>query len=129
MSFLFSIIFPYLLFGHFIADFVFQSRKMAINKSSSIFWLSYHVIVYTIVLGFIVSPFFIWYYNADVFLQKLIIFMLVNGVLHWITDFFSSKLSSYFYEKSQKMFWTVVGFDQWIHNTCISLTFYYSFWW
>jgi hypothetical protein len=95
---------------HFTADFIFQSRKMAENKSRSLFFLSYHCLEYTtflLVLG--------WRYAA------------VNGIAHFITDFVTSKLTTKFYlAKNNKMFFITIGFDQAVHMTCLIYTLRYA---
>jgi hypothetical protein len=107
-----------ILFVHFIMDFIAQTDDMALNKSKSIKWLSIHVGVYII-------PFWIafgWKYG------------LVNFLLHWITDFVSSKLTTKYYlemeyakahrlhSSSRQKFWIVIGADQFIHAACLILT-------
>ena len=38
----------FVLFNHGVADFLLQNKNMALNKSSSNYWLSIHVFYYTI---------------------------------------------------------------------------------
>lgn len=92
---------------HFVADFILQTDKMATNKSTSEKWLAIHVAVYTI-------PFFWfgWY------------FAVMNGVAHYITDYFSSKASSYMWKKKEvHWFFVIVGFDQAIHISTLLITY------
>lgn len=92
-----------LLFTHWIADFELQSDQMAKNKSKSIKWLSLHVLVYTLV-------FMLWGVQ----------FALISGALHWITDFFTSKITSYLYRMDDiHNFFVVIGFDQLVHMICL----------
>lgn len=94
------------LLVHWIADFVLQTDKQAKGKSTSIYWLSKHLAVYTACL----LPFG-WKYA------------LLNGSAHWVVDFFSSKASSYFYKKGQvHNFFVVVGFDQFLHVAILIYT-------
>lgn len=94
---------------HFLADFVFQSNKMAQNKSSSNFWLGAHVLVYTLFM-FPIG----------------IIFAIVNGILHFTTDYFTSRLSKRMWnEKKVHEFFVVIGFDQMVHMISLVLTYYF----
>ena len=91
---------------------------MGNNKSSSIKWLSIHVLIYTLILLVGVSPLLI---EHKTFIIKWVI---VNGILHWITDFFTSKISKYFYLKNDLYhFWVIIGLDQLLHAITLMSTF------
>ena len=88
-----------LVWMHWFGDFACQINKMAINKGSSIKWLTLHVSVYTLPLFW-----FGWQ------------FALINFVLHWMTDFVTSKVSGHFNKiGNQRLFFATIGFDQAIH--------------
>jgi len=96
-----------LIWVHIIADFFMQTRKMATNKSKSNKWLFTHVCVYTI-------PFL--YFGVK--------FALLNLVLHFITDFISSRITSHFWSKQNGYaFFGTIGIDQGIHITCLIKTY------
>jgi predicted membrane-bound spermidine synthase len=105
-------------FLHWVADFVLQTSWMSQNKSTSIKALGAHIATYfaAITIGlFIVSTF------LDV--ENILQFTVLNALLHFVTDFFSSKGSSYFYKRNQlQRFFIVVGFDQFIHLATFLLT-------
>lgn len=92
---------------HLLSDFFLQSDWMAKNKSSNNQILTLHVATYSLPFWFV----FGWKYA------------LVNGILHWWTDFFSSRATTYLYKKNEiHWFFCVVGVDQAIHLTCLLLT-------
>jgi len=92
---------------HAIGDFIFQTRWMAINKSSSHLALGIHSAVYMIPL-FVIS----WQ------------FALINGILHYPIDYMSSQLTTHYYQKeNENMFFNVIGVDQAIHFTILLLTY------
>ena len=96
-----------LLTMHWVSDFILQSDQMAKNKSSSLKWLAIHVAVYII-------PFFLFGW----------VFALVNGVLHFAIDFFTSKLNKYLWDRQRvHWFFVGVGFDQLLHAICLLVTF------
>ncbi len=104
-----------LLLTHFIADFILQSDAMAKGKSKSIKMLTYHVIVYSLVLFAVFASFPI---------NNAIIFAFVNGLLHWITDFFTSRINSYLWNKGDvHNFFVGIGADQLIHYICLVGTY------
>lgn len=91
---------------HWMADFIFQTDKMAINKSTSIRWLSSHVLAY-----------------SAFFLPFGIKFALINGAAHFVTDFCTSRATSYLWKKGDRHnFFVVIGFDQALHLTILLLT-------
>lgn len=112
---------------HFIADFLCQTRTMARNKSTSIKWLSIHVLVYTFVMAlafFVVGEFKGINYNATLLLG--LYYIVINGAAHWLTDFVTSKISGYFYKKGNEWaFFGIIGLDQLIHAATLLLTYHY----
>ena len=97
---------------HWLSDFFLQNDQMAQNKSTSNKWLSIHIAVYMV--PFMV--FFGWKYA------------LLNGALHWITDWCSSRGAKYFWEKGDvHNFFVVVGADQAVHYLCLILTYVWLF--
>lgn len=94
---------------HWVFDFIVQTHHQATNKSHSIKQLSLHILTYS-------SP----------FLMFGLPFLVVNSVLHWITDFFTSKISSsYFKAGDYRRGFMIVGFDQLMHFLALSLSFYF----
>lgn len=100
-------VFLLLVWLHLFADFFLQTDKMATSKSGSPKWLSIHVGVYTLLFLVLLG----WQ------------FALINAALHWITDFCSSKATSYLWKKNERhWFFAVIGVDQAVHMTCMLLT-------
>lgn len=109
--------FLYLLGWHWFADFVCQTRWQAENKSKNNVALLRHVMVYTWILFFATA----WGFGVTG--STFLWFTLVNGALHFITDYFTSRVSSHFYKKADwHSFFAVIGFDQLIHQTTFAVT-------
>lgn len=104
----------YLLLVHFVADFVFQHRWMAENKSHNQFALLLHILTYGTVLttG-------LYYVIPDVVpLSTFIMFIAFNVIAHYATDAITSKITSFLWGKKQTyLFFCTIGVDQLIH-TC-----------
>jgi len=125
-----------LIWVHFVADFVCQTDKMGVNKSSSLLWLFAHIFSYTFAV-FSCVLFFVLYnskihdinFNYDIGL--VLFFSLFNGLTHLIIDFVSSKLTKYLYQNNKRHdFFVVIGFDQALHLSILMfswlwLTTYY----
>ena len=95
-----------LVWLHFIADFILQTDKMAINKSKDERFLFYHSIVYGL-------P----------FLFFGIAFTIVNIVLHMVVDSITSQITSILYKQNKRhWFFVTIGADQAIHITILLLT-------
>lgn len=111
-----------LLTVHWFADFVLQTHWQATNKSKRNDALLAHVVTYTAVLGFastavaiILRP------GSGLFVP--VMFTLGNGVLHFATDYVTSRASSKLYAKQDwHNFFVVIGFDQLIHQTTLAIT-------
>ncbi len=95
-----------LIWLHFVADFFLQTPNMSLKKSKNIWFLLYHIIIYSI-------PFLI-------FLPFK--FVLVNSLSHFLVDFITSKSTHYLYEKKKyHWFFVVIGFDQALHLSILYL--------
>ena len=96
----------YILFSHWVADFIFQTDKMAQNKSTSWPWLSSHVLTYSV---------FMLPYGP--------IYALVNGAAHFVTDAITSRVTSYLWRQEKRHdFFVVIGFDQLLHIVVLIAT-------
>lgn len=88
---------------HFVADFMLQNDKMAVNKSTNNKWLGIHCLVYSV-------PFLLFGWQ----------FALINGISHFIIDFCTSRGTSYLWKHEQRhWFFTLIGFDQALHLTVL----------
>ncbi len=109
-----------ILYAHWISDFLLQSDEVAIQKSSSLWALLYHVTIYSISMVVLLT----------VFLQmppeKVVFFCYLNGVIHLFIDFMTSKLNSLLWKLEERhWFFSMIGFDQFAHVTVLLLTFSY----
>jgi len=114
----------FILLIHFLADFGLQTHEQAKNKSSNNLYLFYHVAVYS---G-------IWYIallghphteNDGAFIS---LFVLITSILHFCTDYVTSRISKKFFEKQDyHNGFVVVGFDQLLHYIQLFSTWYILF--
>jgi len=112
-----------ILFLHFIADFVLQSQWMALNKCKNDLALSLHVLVYTFGLG--VGGFIL---ITGALTESFFAWIFINGILHLIVDYITSKITSILWKLENKhWFFTVIGLDQFIHYFCLFGTFVLCF--
>ena len=111
----------YVLCIHFIADFIFQSERVAKGKSTSKAILFEHVLTYGIVFFMLNLPLAMVYP-----LGVLGAVIWVNIGLHLGVDWVTSKIvRSYFMKDDTHMAFVFIGLDQLIHTLFIVLTFAY----
>lgn len=93
----------FILFFHWLTDFVLQTDKMALNKSKSLKWLGLHSITYGL-------PWIIFGWKISLFLT----------CSHFVIDFVTSRITSYLWQKGDRHnFFVIIGLDQFIHITSI----------
>ena len=91
---------------HFIADFLLQSRAIATGKSTYNSYLAAHVALYSM-------PFLLFGWK----------FAVITYVTHFCTDWLTSRGTTYFYKREKYYeFFALIGFDQAIHLTTLILT-------
>lgn len=111
-----------IIFIHWIADFILQTHEMAINKSKSNYWLTQHVKSY--MFGLLLITYMIIHFGGT--LHGAFFWWILNGALHWITDYFTSRWTSKLYASGNfHNFFVVIGFDQFIHYLCLFTTYAY----
>ncbi len=99
-----------LLTLHFIADFIMQSDYVARNKSKSNLVLLKHVTIYALPFMLLISP----------------LYGTVNGVLHFIVDYFTSRLTGRLWGAGKvHWFFVTIGFDQLLHALILIWTYYW----
>jgi hypothetical protein len=95
---------------HTAADFFAQTDSMAKGKSSSNEILTKHVLLY-----------------SAFFLPFGLTFAAGTFVLHWCTDYVSSRLTTYYWGKENRhAFFCVIGVDQAIHIISLVVVYYYT---
>lgn len=117
-------IISFILLSHLLSDFALQSRNQGRKKSTNIFWLLTHVLIYSMT-----TTFFWWLLDLNYEIKSLINYSIIFFMIfitHGMTDFFTSKLTSFAYLKMQSknkkmndfwewIFWLIIGADQTIH--------------
>lgn len=110
----------FILFAHWVSDFLLQSDEVATTKSSSLAALMYHVFVYAISMVVLLSIFLLMPP------EKVVFFCYLNGIIHFFVDFVTSKINSSLWEAEKRhWFFSMIGFDQFIHVTILLLTLSY----
>ncbi len=97
----------YLLFVHWISDFVCQSQEIAKEKSKNNIILYGHCCLYAFIFAFAsLNP----------------LYGVVLGAIHFPVDYVTSRISKKLYEKGDiHKFFVCVGLDQFIHMATIIL--------
>jgi hypothetical protein len=95
---MYEIIIITLLVCHWIGDFILQFNWIASNKSKNFCALLVYVTIYScaIFLG-MTNPWSSFFHKISI--ENIIWFVLLNFLLHLFTDFFTSRLTSYFWKQ------------------------------
>jgi hypothetical protein len=103
---------------HWFADFVLQTRWQAENKSKNNEALSQHVATYS--AAFICLLFVLYFLGVNFTPTGILVYVSVNGMFHFMTDYVTSRCTSYFWQqKNVHSFFAVIGIDQFIHNATL----------
>lgn len=110
-----------ILFVHFVADFILQTRWQATNKSKRWDALTCHCISYGLCLW--VLPLI----GVTTFGPWVWVWPNINMLLHFVTDAITSRQTARKWNdgKPTKAFWVWIGFDQWIHSATLIGTWYW----
>jgi hypothetical protein len=110
----------FVLLVHFIADFICQTQWQAENKSKNDVALWNHIGSYTLVLH--VSALVIASLTPMTWYMALI-WSGVNGLLHFGTDYITSRINSKLWAAGNvHNFFVGIGADQFIHAATLILT-------
>lgn len=108
-----------LVLNHTICDFVLQSDRMAKGKSSSNATLLEHIGVYGLSMAVLcaVPPLFPTAASISIFIFS-------NMLLHFVTDYVTSRLTTKFWLAGKRhAFFVTIGFDQFVHIACLLITY------
>ena len=108
---------------HWVGDYYLQWSDMAKNKHNNNAWLTLHVSFYGIPL--ILGSIFLAIFSSEVEIWEALLFAVVNIALHWVTDYFTSRLAEKYRGRDQ--YYWVTGADQFIHITTLLTTSHFIF--
>jgi hypothetical protein len=111
--------------SHFIADFVFQSDKMATRKAECGNALFDHCITYAAVTWLLWMVFIFGVIN-DVTISVIGLFAYLL-LTHLFVDSITSKITKYYYTRNRHVFFVIIGFDQVIHYITLFLYIFIHF--
>lgn len=123
----------YILFVHWLADFVAQTDKEAKGKSKELKYLLSHTIPYSIswLPAFMFYQIFIDIINFPnlqpnfLTTHQVMDFIMITFFCHTITDYFTSRLNAKLWEQGKvHNFFVSVGFDQFLHFAQLLITFH-----
>jgi hypothetical protein len=107
----------FVLFLHWVADFIAQTRWMAENKSKDNKALMLHIITYGLVMyvGLLIGAPFL-----KLHLGLILAYVIINCAIHCGVDFVTSRMNAHFWQTwKQNYFWWNIGFDQYVHQVCL----------
>ena len=100
---------------------------MAIKKSTNIYWLYTHIIVYGLSLFIIIlGGLLLVELSFPNNFGRFVFIITINTLSHGVVDYLTSRISKKYFEKSQmKAFYNMLGLDQLIHLIILITTFTY----
>lgn len=115
--------FLFLVVIHWVADFLFQDEKWATNKSKNNKDLLSHTLTYSSILFISIYGWTYDYINS-------LIFFIITLILHTITDYISSRIVSYKFNKGEYGSkipnlgaFSIIGIDQVLHYFQLVITY------
>lgn len=115
-----------LLLAHFLADFPFQTKWMAENKSYHMYPLLCHTLTYSTVLTIFVI--FLIGCTTDCSDIGWVFFWVWTFITHTLIDLITSRLVSWYYSiKQYRNMFFVIGLDQLLHTVQVLVTYYILF--
>lgn len=114
----------YILFVHWIADFVLQTEWQATNKSKNFEALTDHTAVYTVVFWFAMLGYNWVIKGGSSSALGVLFFCIITFLCHTSTDYFTSRVNAKLWEeKKVHNFFVSIGFDQFLHFAQLLITF------
>lgn len=110
-----------ILFMHLFGDFLLQGSSMSKIKMSKIGYLFLHVFIYT-TLFVVLSPLLL-----SLTFQEGLIFGGINGGLHLVIDFITSKIKKIFWEKNEGVYIAIISIDNILHIGILIYTYFTLF--
>lgn len=111
-----------LLVIHYIADYLFQTRRQGNGKASSLYLLGEHVFTYMNVFGIGLCLMMVTGIAPNI-VPDIWIFMCITFLLHFVTDFVTSKATKKLWaQKKEYATFAVMGLDQLLHTTGLVIT-------
>lgn len=108
----------WLMSFHYVADFILQTDWQARNKWTDNVALTRHVFFYSIAMAWSAA-----FLNFT--FEHWLAWVLLTGLLHWWTDWATSRVSHHFFARNDfHTGFVVVGLDQLIHLTCLLIVSY-----
>lgn len=113
----------YVLFAHWVCDFLLQSEYMATNKSKTLKPLLFHTLLYSIAMGILIEILV----SNNIFGAQLpytsAIFSVIMFITHTLIDFFTSRINAKLLgQKKTRLFFNMIGFDQLLHYATIFIS-------
>ena len=111
-----------ILFMHTVADFVFQTDEVAKGKSSDNAILAKHILVYSWIMVIPAGILAVGLPRVD--LSAFSLWIAVNAILHFGTDYVTSRMTTHLWKKGDRHnFFVVIGFDQFAHAAALLTTY------